>query len=106
MKGDDLWLSDTLLERVIGTTRAQSIEPKHRRDGQTNISAAWRAAGRTVVNDRSKQAWVLGANATERSDTLLSLQAPDFTLADSQGRPHSLSDYRGKKVFLTTWSSW
>ena len=104
--GDDLWLSNAPLERVMGTAQAQSIESTYQRDGQTNVSALWQASNRTVVCDQSKQAWVLGASAAERSDALLSLQAPDFTLADPQGNPHSLSDYRGRKVFLTSWSSW
>jgi peroxiredoxin len=37
---------------------------------------------------------------------MLSLEAPDFTLPDVSGTPHSLSDYRGKKVLLATWASW
>jgi peroxiredoxin len=37
---------------------------------------------------------------------LSSLQAPDFKLPDINGKPHSLSDFRGKKVFLVTWASW
>ena len=28
------------------------------------------------------------------------IKAPDFTLNDQNGNPHSLSDYRGKKVIL------
>ena len=32
--------------------------------------------------------------------------APDFTLPDSTGRMHRLSDHRGKKVLLVTWASW
>jgi len=106
VQGNELWLDDNSLERVIGAARTQSVDPQFQRDGQTNISAAWQAAGRTIVSDRRQQAWVLGASAKERSDALLSLQAPDFTLADPQGNPHSLSDYRGQKVFLTSWSSW
>jgi peroxiredoxin len=35
-----------------------------------------------------------------------SLEAPDFTLPDLEGRPHALRDYRGKKVFLVSWASW
>jgi hypothetical protein len=103
---DELWLSDAVLERVLDDTQKQAINASHQRDDKTNVTAMWRAAGRTLVSDQSRQAWVLGASATERSEALLSLQAPDFTLADPQGNPHSLSDYRGQKVFLTTWSSW
>ena len=33
-------------------------------------------------------------------------RAPDFTLPDLDGSPHSLSSYRGRKVFLATWASW
>ena len=106
VEGDELWLDDESLNQVMGSTQAQPIDSKFQRDGQTNVSALWKTAGRAVVSDKSKQAWVLGASATERGDALLSLQAPDFTLADPQGNPHSLSDYRGNKVFLTTWSSW
>ena len=31
---------------------------------------------------------------------------PDFTLPDVNGVPRSLSQLRGKKVFLATWASW
>ena len=34
------------------------------------------------------------------------LAAPDFTLPDMNGVPRSLSQLRGKKVFLATWASW
>jgi peroxiredoxin len=49
---------------------------------------------------------VLGVGAAARSDALRSLEAPDFTLPDLEGRRHSLSDQRGKKVLLVTWASW
>lgn len=32
--------------------------------------------------------------------------APDFTLTDQFGKEHSLSDYRGKVVFLNFWATW
>jgi thiol-disulfide isomerase/thioredoxin len=32
--------------------------------------------------------------------------APDFTLTDIAGRPHHLTDYRGKIVFLNVWATW
>jgi len=33
-------------------------------------------------------------------------EAPDFTLRDLAGREHSLSEHRGKKVFLASWAPW
>lgn len=32
--------------------------------------------------------------------------APDFTLKDSDGKPVSLSDYKGKVVLLNFWATW
>ncbi len=32
--------------------------------------------------------------------------APDFTLTDIEGRPHKLSDYRGKDVVVVFWATW
>ncbi len=48
----------------------------------------------------------LGVSAEERASALTSLEAPDFTLPDLEGRPHSLSEYRGKKVLLVAYASW
>jgi len=48
----------------------------------------------------------VGASASTRGDQLASLEAPDFTLPDLDGKPHSLSDYRGRKVLLVAYASW
>ena len=32
--------------------------------------------------------------------------APDFTLKDQYGKEHSLSDYKGKVIFLNFWATW
>ncbi len=34
------------------------------------------------------------------------LPAPDFTLTDQYGNTHTLSDYKGKTVFLNFWATW
>lgn len=32
--------------------------------------------------------------------------APDWTLSDAKGKPHSLSDYRGEVVLMDFWATW
>ncbi|HIG40674.1 MAG TPA: redoxin domain-containing protein [Gammaproteobacteria bacterium] len=61
---------------------------------------------RPVLRDEAGEAWILGESADDRTVQLQSLDAPDFTLPDVNGNLHSLSDYRGKKVYLCSWASW
>jgi len=77
-----------------------------RRDGNVDIAAFWRTLGHPVVSDRPGDVWVLGTAAESRATALSGLEAPDFTLPDLAGVPHTLSAFRGNKVFLTTWASW
>ena len=62
--------------------------------------------GRPLALDVDAGAAFLGVSAGERAQTLGSLMAPDFTLPDVSGRLHTLSSYRGKKVFMVAWASW
>ena len=34
------------------------------------------------------------------------VMAPDFTLLDTNGKTHSLSDYRGRPVIINFWTTW
>jgi len=61
---------------------------------------------RPLAIDLEEHTACLGVSAAARAQQLTSLEAPDFTLHDLDGRPHSLSDYRGKKVMLLAWASW
>lgn len=101
----DLLMSVSAFEQLVSD---DPVDAAHRvsADDSINVSATWRALSRPVLSDKAGDAWVLGTSAAERSAALESLQAPDFTLPDLNGRAHSLSDYRGKKVFLATWASW
>jgi hypothetical protein len=61
---------------------------------------------RPLALDADARAAFLGVSAGERAQALGSLVAPDFTLPDLAGRPHTLSSYRGTKVFMVAWASW
>ena len=63
-------------------------------------------AGRPVAIDHVERAAYVGVAAAERAAALASLAAPDFVLPDLDGRPHSLSAQRGKKVLLVAYASW
>jgi len=62
--------------------------------------------GVPTVMDAEFNAWCFGEAASERKRALTSLDAPDFTLPDLDGRMHSLHEHRGKKVLVVSWASW
>jgi len=70
-----------------------------------NMTAFASLVHQAVAHDTALETWYFGLRGDQRQG-LNSLQAPDFTLPDINGKPHSLSDFRGKKVFLVTWASW
>lgn len=118
--GDDLWLSSADLEKATGWTlkpegfcRAEvcvPVPPASQTDfidgDVVNAATLWRHMGQTVVHSSDGGHWYLGEGAGLRGEQLESLEAPDFTLPDLAGNLHSLSEHRGKKVFLATWASW
>ena len=60
----------------------------------------------SVVVDQKNSVWYFGAREAEQNSYLSSLEAPNFTLPDLDGKLHSLADFRGRKVLLVTWASW
>jgi hypothetical protein len=70
-----------------------------------NLAALAKLMGQPVAHDAGHSTWYFGVRADQRRQ-LASLEAPDFTLPDLNRKLHSLSDFRGKKVFLVTWASW
>ena len=61
---------------------------------------------RPLALDVENRVAALAAPAPERTRALAALEAPDFTLPDLQGRLHSLTEHRGKKVLLLAHASW
>jgi hypothetical protein len=74
-------------------------------EGRIDLAAFSGHLGRPVVRDLEHSIWAVGASAGARQDAL-SLDAPDFSLPDLEGNVHSLSDFRGRKVFLFSWGSY
>jgi hypothetical protein len=119
-KGTELWLKAGDLERVSGWThepagfcRGEVCVPvpaprksEFVRAGGYNLAALAGLLGQPMVADAENHAYCFGESAAERKRILTSLDAPDFTLPDLDGETHSLSHYRGRKVFLVSWASW
>ena len=119
-RNNGLWLGAADLERVSGWTLKPEgfckgevcvpVPPSRAAEfvsGQSyNLAALAGLLGRPVVADTVNHVWCIGEASGERRRALQSLEAPDFTLPDLAGRMHSLSDYRGKRVFLFSWASW
>ena len=113
---DGLWMSAADAEKVTGWTlkpegmcRAELCVPLPAaavKGKNVDVAAFWNKLGGPVVGSEDGEVWALGAPAAERNAVLERLEAPDFTLPDVEGTPRSLSQLRGKKVFLATWASW
>ena len=124
VSGDNLWLSWADLERATGweikpegicrdemcipvpSDRAATLVREQNNDEWLNLGEFARYMGLPYAHDTSGAIWSVGASAQALQSNLAGLDAPDFTLPDIEGRNHSLSDYRGKKLFLLLWSSW
>lgn len=118
--GDGLWLSSGDLAAVTGWTLKPEglcrgeicvpVPPSRATElvdgAEVNVAAFWRYMGQPVIHDDAGELWVLGTGADRRAEQLRSLEAPDFTLPDLDGRMHALSRYRGRKVMLVSWASW
>ncbi len=71
-----------------------------------DLAALARLLDRPLALDVPERAAWLGVSHRERARALAGLAAPDFTLPDLDGRPHTLSAQRGRKVLLVAWASW
>lgn len=121
-EGDNLWIAVDELRAASGwelkpqgaclgevcvpIPAARAAEFVREGGARFNLAALARLLGQPIAHHDATATWFFGAAPERRRNALLSLQAPDFTLPDLDGRMHSLSDYRGKKILLASWASW
>jgi len=89
----------------VSGSRKQELTRKNAGTIWFNLTGFARLVNQPIAHDPELAVWYFGLRSDQRQG-LSSLQAPDFTLADRNGKSHSLSDFRGKKVLLLTWASW
>ncbi len=117
--GEHLWLSPADLEAATGWTlkpvglcKEEACVPLPRdgswtdADGRVDLAAFASRFKRPIVRDEECSVWAFGDSVNSRREALESGAAPDFTLPDVDGKMHSLSDFRGRKIFLLSWGSY
>jgi hypothetical protein len=124
IQSSDLWITSEDLARATkfevkpqGVCRDELCFPipKNRKDSllQKQASVTWfnlsefaRMVNQPTAYDEKHSTWYFGARQAAQNSFVDTLEAPNFTLPDINGKMHSLADFRGKKVLLLTWASW
>ena len=118
LDGERVWLDAAALEAALGWAVHDGLlcsdvmcvpladEATLVSEEGIDLAGFARTLDRALAVDVAERAAFLGGSARERAQALASQHAPDFTLPDLDGRLHSLSEQRGKKVLLVTWASW
>jgi len=111
-----LWMKAADAEKVTGWTLKPEgmcrdelcvpLPPSAVAGDEVDVAAFWHKLGGPAVSNQDRDVWALGAPPDERNAALKDREAPDFTLPDIDGVPRTLSQLRGKKVFVATWASW
>ena len=122
LPADDLWVTLADLKRATGfvikpqgvcrdelcfpipKARRSAFLSKQRTTTWFNLSEFARLLRQPIAHE--KEVWFFGPRPDEQNAFINSGAAPNFKLPDINGKPHSLSDFRGKKVLLLTWASW
>jgi hypothetical protein len=71
-----------------------------------NLTEFARLIQQPFAYDETNAVWYFGPAGWEWKDRMTSRQAPEFELPDMAGRLHTLSELRGRKLFLLFWASW
>lgn len=71
-----------------------------------NLSAFATLLEQACIEDTDNKIWSFGEIPEKRQGMISDGQAPEFELTDRQGKVIRMSDYKGKKALIITWSSW
>ena len=123
--GGDLWLAPADLERASGwvlkpegacigaycvplpaDVRPRFVRAEGTAEQRFNLAELARLRDMRAVHDAPTDTWCFVEGPVTRAQAMTSLEAPDFTLPDLDGKPHSLNDYRGQKILMVAWASW
>ena len=121
----DLWLRLDDLERTSGWSlepegaclgdvcvplpaarRERFVRDEGVADTRFNLAEFARLLDMPLLHDEGTQTWCFVENAAARTQRMASLEAPGFALPDLAGEMHSLTAYRGQKIFMVAWASW
>jgi hypothetical protein len=88
-----------------GACRGAACVPLDLEPGTLQLETLAERLGMAVVHDEGHGLWALGPS-TVSGRALESVDAPDFTLPDLDGREFRLGSLLGQKVVLVAWASW
>lgn len=77
--------------------------------GSSSVSEEKDTVKKDAVKDEKKGEEKSTSNkedSKEEKSDAKTVPAPDFTLTDQSGKTHTLSEYKGKTVFLNFWATW
>ncbi len=118
VRQDTVWLSFNALKTALGWERKPEglcqgdmcipleDEQDLLSDDGVDLAGLAELLTRPLALDPEARVAYLGEAARDQSAQLMSLRAPDFSLPDLDGKLHSLSDQRGRKVLLVAYASW
>jgi len=118
VSGSEVRIDPTVVEQLLGWAlkpeglcRGDVCVAVRDRDalvvgGGIDLAALATVLGRPLALEAGEGVAAIGTASADQSARLASLEAPDFTLPDLEGKLHSLSEHRGKKVLLIAYASW
>ncbi len=120
--GEELWVATDQVQEINGfdpkpegfcsadvcipIPNSADWRMQHNGNEYFNVTRFAAKVDQAVAVAESKSIWSFGSDPILSSGLLPSGIAPDFELPNRQGNLVKLSDFRGKKVLILSWSSW